>query len=76
MGSLEKIILISAGDPASIASEITVKAIQCLLEYKYLKPIVISNNNLIENSKLLVQSDIALNIIEDLKNACSSICFL
>ena len=32
MGSLEKIVLISAGDPASIAPEITVKAIQCLLD--------------------------------------------
>ena len=49
MGSLEKIILISAGDPASIAPEITVKAIQCLLDDARLKPIVISNPNLIKN---------------------------
>ena len=51
MGSLHKIILISAGDPASIASEITIKAIQCLLDDNHLKTIVISNPNLIENAK-------------------------
>ena len=42
MGSLQKIILISAGDPASIASEITIKAIQYLLVDNHLKTIVIS----------------------------------
>ena len=54
MGSLEKIVLISAGDPASIAPEITVKAIQCLLDDARLKPIVISNPDLIKNTKILV----------------------
>ena len=68
MSSLEKIILISAGDPASIASEITVKAIQSLLNNIYIKPIVISNIKLIENSKNIIKSDIPLNIIKDLKN--------
>jgi len=68
MSSLQKIIIISAGDPSSIASEITVKAIQCLLHDTHLKPIVISNLNLIENAKSIVKSDIALNIIKDLKN--------
>ena len=68
MSFLQKIILISAGDPSSIASEITVKAIQCLLDDTHLKPIVISNLNLIENAKSIVKSDIALNIIKDLKN--------
>ena len=67
MGSLQKIILISAGDPASIASEITIKAIQCLLDDNHLKTIVISNPNLIENAKTLVKSNIALNVIKDLK---------
>ena len=67
MGSLQKIILISAGDPSSIASEITVKAIQCLLDYTHLKLLVISNPNLIENAKVIAKSDIGLNIIKDLK---------
>ena len=48
MSSLEKIVLVSAGDPASIAPEITVKAIQCLLDDFRLKPIVISNPDLIK----------------------------
>ena len=67
MSFLQKIILISAGDPSSIASEITVKAIQCLLDDTHLKPIVISNPDLIKNTKILVKSDIDLNIVEDLK---------
>ena len=67
MGSLEKIVLISAGDPASIAPEITVKAIQCLLDDVRLKPIVISNPDLIKNAKILVNSDIDLNLVKDLK---------
>ena len=67
MGRMQKIILISAGDPASIATEITIKAIQYLLDYTHLKPVVISNPNLIENAKTLVKSDINLNVIKDLR---------
>ena len=67
MEALQKVILISAGDPSGIASEITIKAIQYLSYNTNLKPIVISNPNLLENTNVLVKSDIALNIIEDLK---------
>ena len=69
MDLFQKTVLISAGDPASIASEITIKAIQFLLNDNNLRPIVISNLNLIENAKVLVGSNIALNVINDLKTS-------
>jgi len=66
MNLLEKIILISAGDPASIASEITIKAIQFLKNKNFLKPIVITNPNIIEKCKEILKVDLQINIIKDL----------
>ena len=65
MNSMKKVILISAGDPASISTEITIKAIQSSRINKNIKPIVVSNSNLIENCKKIIKSNVQLNEIED-----------
>ncbi len=68
MNSLKKVILISAGDPASISSEITIKAIENSKIIKNIRPIVISSLNLIEDCKKNINSNIKLNEIKDKVN--------
>ncbi len=68
MNSMKKVILISAGDPASISTEITIKAIESSRINKNIKPIVVSNSKLIENCKKVIKSNIQLNEIEDKVN--------
>ncbi len=65
MISMKKVILISAGDPDSISTEITIKAIQNSKINKNIKPIVITNSKLIEDCKKNIKSKIELNEIED-----------
>ena len=68
MNSLKKVILISAGDPASISTEITIKAIENSKIIKNIRPIVISSTNLIEDCKKNINSNIKLNEIKDKVN--------
>ena len=65
MNSLKNVILISAGDPASISTEITIKAIENSKINKNIRPIVISSSNLIEDCKKNINSNIKLNEIKD-----------
>ena len=43
MNTMKKVILISAGDPNSISTEITIKAIENSKVNKNVKPVVVSN---------------------------------
>ncbi len=65
MSLTNKVILISAGDPASISTEITIKAIESSKINKNIRPIVISNLQLIEDCKININSKININKIED-----------
>ena len=47
MNHMTKVILISAGDPDSISTEITIKAIQHSKMNKNVKPVVVSNSKII-----------------------------
>ncbi len=68
MNTMKKVILISAGDPNSISTEITIKAIESSKINKNVKPVVVSNSKLIEDCKKIIKSDIQLNEIEDKVN--------
>ena len=48
---MTKVILISAGDPDSISTEITIKAIQDSKMNQNVKPVVVSNSKIIEDCK-------------------------
>ena len=61
-------ILITAGDPAGISTEITIKAIVSNKKNKNIKSIVITNPNLVEENKALLKSKIRINKINDLIN--------
>ena len=68
MNHMTKVILISAGDPDSISTEITIKAIQHSKMNKNVKPVVVSNSKIIENCKKSIGSKIQLNEIKDKVN--------
>ena len=68
MNSMKKFILISAGDPGSISTEITIKAIENHKINKNIKPVVISNSKLIEDCKKIIKSNIQINEIVDKVN--------
>ena len=68
MNNMKKIILISAGDPNSISTEITIKAIENSKINKNVKPVVVSNSKLIEDCKKTIKSNILLNEIKDKVN--------
>ncbi len=65
MKPFKKVILISAGDPASISTEITIKAIEGSKIDHNIKPIIISDPQLIEDCKKIINSNIKINEIED-----------
>ncbi len=65
---MTKVILISAGDPNSISTEITIKAIQHSKMNKNVKPVVVSNSKIIEDCKKIIGSKIQLNEIKDKVN--------
>lgn len=68
MNFLKKIILITAGDPASIASEITLKAINSTKINKNIYPVVITNKYLFKNIKRITKINLSINEIKDIKN--------
>ena len=61
----KNIILITAGDPASISTEITIKAIKTKKINENINVIVVTDPNLIEESKYLFESNIKINQIKD-----------
>ena len=65
MKHLEKFILITAGDPASISTEITIKALESSKINQNIKPIIVSDPQLIKDCKKVIDSNIKINEIED-----------
>ena len=65
MISSERFILITAGDPASISTEITIKAIESREINQNINPIVLSDPTLVEECKDLISSNIKINQIKD-----------
>ena len=63
--SKKKIILISAGDPSSIASELTIKALQSGKIIDDILPIIITDTSLIENHKNIIKDNWKINEIKD-----------
>jgi len=65
MKPIKRVILISAGDPASISTEITIKALESSKINQNVKPIIVSDPKLIEDCKKNINSKIKINKIED-----------
>ena len=61
----KSIILITAGDPASISTEITIKAIETKKINENINVIVVTDPNLIEECKYLFENNIKINQIKD-----------
>ena len=66
--SKKKIILISAGDPSSIASELTIKALQSGKIIDDILPIIVTDSSLIENHKNIIEDNWKINEIKDQNN--------
>ena len=65
MSNAEKLILLTAGDPASISTEITIKAIESKRINKNVNLVVITDPNLVHEYRKLIRSDIKINKIKD-----------
>ena len=65
MTAAKKVILITAGDPASISTEITIKAIEDQNINKNINLVAITDPNLVKDYKKLIRSDIKINEIKD-----------
>jgi 4-hydroxythreonine-4-phosphate dehydrogenase len=65
MTSSKKFILISAGDPSSISSEITVKAIKSSKIDKNIMPVVVTDIKVIKDYKQNSRNNYEINIIND-----------
>ena len=65
MSNANEVILLTAGDPASISTEITIKAIESQKINKNINLVVITDPILVEYYKILVKSNIKINEIKD-----------
>ena len=65
MNVAKEVILITAGDPASISTEITIKAIESQRISKNIKLVAITDPKLVEECKKLINSNIKINEIKD-----------
>ena len=65
MSVSKEVILITAGDPASISTEITIKAIETKTINKNINLVVITDINLVKKYKNLINSNIKINEIKD-----------
>ncbi len=65
MSNAREVILITAGDPASISTEITIKAIESERINKNINLVVTTDPILVEYYKKLVKSNIKINEIKD-----------
>ena len=64
----KRIILISAGDPASIAPEITIKAILSSKINKNIQPIIVTDSQIIKDYNNNFKKNVIINEIKDLQN--------
>ena len=65
MKPLKRVILISSGDPASVSTEITIKAIESSKINENIRPIIVSDPQLFEDCKKIINSKIKINEIQD-----------
>ena len=65
MTLLKKVILISAGDPSSISSEITIQAIQSSKIHKNIIPVIVTDPEIIQNYKGINKNNFDINEIKD-----------
>ena len=65
---IKKVILISSGDPSSIAPEITIKAMQSSKIHKKALPIVVTDPQLFYNYSDLINNNWKINVIQDQDN--------
>ena len=65
MKAAKEVILITAGDPASISTEITIKAIDSHRISKNVNLVAITDPKLVEECKKLINSNIKINEIKD-----------
>ena len=65
MNASKEVILITAGDPASISTEITIKAIESHRISKNIHLVAITDPQLVEECKKLINSNIKINEIKD-----------
>ena len=65
MSLQKKIILISSGDPSSIASEITIKALQSKKIHEKILPIIVTDPKLIYNYSDIFDDHLKVNEIQD-----------
>ena len=65
MSNAREVILITAGDPASISTEITIKAIESERINKNINLVVTTDPILVEYYKKLVKSNIKINRIKN-----------
>ena len=63
------IIGITMGDPASIGPEITVKALRDKELYSKCKPIIIGDASVMERAIELLNYDMTVNRVDNVKNA-------
>jgi 4-hydroxythreonine-4-phosphate dehydrogenase len=66
--SKKKIVLISAGDPSSIASEVTIKALQSGKILDGIIPIVVTNSSLLKKHENIFQDNWKIYEIKDQNN--------
>ncbi len=65
MSAPKEVILITAGDPASISTEITIKAIEAQRINKNINLVAITDPTLVEEYKEQIRSNIKINEIKD-----------
>ena len=65
MSNTKHVILLTAGDPASISTEITIKAIESQRINKNINLVVITDPTVVHEYKKLIKSDIKINEIKD-----------
>lgn len=62
---MKEVILLTAGDPASISTEITIKALEAKKIHKNINLVAITDPVLVDECKKLIRSDIKINEIKD-----------
>ena len=65
MTAVKEVILITAGDPASISTEITIKAVEAQNINKNINLVAITDLALVQYYKNLIRSNVKINEIKD-----------
>ena len=66
MSSNKEVILLTAGEPASISTEITIKALESQKINKNIKLVSITDPAMVEENKKIINSNIKINEIRDI----------